>query len=308
MDKMISMCGLECHECGARIATLTNDDAKRAETAAEWARQFGATDTMNVRGIAGEELALQARLPDVRKLFDKAEELWPKNSYINYQRALLVTRLTPPEEFAKVRDEVLDQVRKGNQKQQGAFYFPAPLSPVYQYGQMPRLKAKYKSAVYVDFWTEFGHFEPSVVADLIVKLQQQMTWRKDKADAGEVMFMLYKLGTVLPKDHSLLSLQVQVLQPFSEKAKQDSAEQKQLSEVLRFLNDQYITVARELYNEGLLKDATKLDVIGVAQMETRYPRNTMIIDLCQGHQAAYLKRAGEVLGLKFDLPANPEEW
>ena len=42
MDKMISMCGLECHECGARIATLTNDDAKRAETAAEWAKQFGA--------------------------------------------------------------------------------------------------------------------------------------------------------------------------------------------------------------------------------------------------------------------------
>ena len=260
------------------------------------------------RTVAGEELALQARLPDVRKLFDKAEELWPKNSYVNYQRALLVTRLTPPEEFSKVRDEVLDQIRKGNKKPEGAFYFPPPLSPVFEYGQMPRLKAKYKSAIYIDFWTEFGHFEPSVVADMIVKLQQGMTWPKDKADAGQVMFMLYNLSRVLPKDHSLLSLQLQILQPFSEKAKADSPEQKQLSEVLRFLNDQYISVARELYNEGLLREATKLDVVGVAEMETRFPRNTMIIDLCQGREAAYLKRAGEILGLKFDLPEDPSKW
>ena len=42
MDEMISVCGLACHECGARIATLTNDDDKRAETAAEWSKQFGA--------------------------------------------------------------------------------------------------------------------------------------------------------------------------------------------------------------------------------------------------------------------------
>ena len=42
MEKMVSICGLHCDECGAFIATMRNDDQKRKETAAEWSKQFGA--------------------------------------------------------------------------------------------------------------------------------------------------------------------------------------------------------------------------------------------------------------------------
>lgn len=37
---MIAYCGLDCGQCGAFIATRTNDDALRAKVAQEWAVQF----------------------------------------------------------------------------------------------------------------------------------------------------------------------------------------------------------------------------------------------------------------------------
>ena len=40
--EMIAYCGIACHECGALIATKTNDDAKRKEVADEWSKQFNA--------------------------------------------------------------------------------------------------------------------------------------------------------------------------------------------------------------------------------------------------------------------------
>ena len=42
MDEMIACCGIPCHECGALIATKTNDDAKRKEVAETWAKQYNA--------------------------------------------------------------------------------------------------------------------------------------------------------------------------------------------------------------------------------------------------------------------------
>jgi hypothetical protein len=62
MDEMISICGLACHECGARIATLTNDDAKRAETAVEWTKQFGAV-------IEAKDINCLGCLSDVEPVF-----------------------------------------------------------------------------------------------------------------------------------------------------------------------------------------------------------------------------------------------
>jgi hypothetical protein len=38
--KMISICGLVCSECGAFIATRTNDDKKRKEVAELWAKSY----------------------------------------------------------------------------------------------------------------------------------------------------------------------------------------------------------------------------------------------------------------------------
>jgi hypothetical protein len=40
MEKMIAYCGIVCSECGAFIATKNDDDAKRKETAEQWAKQF----------------------------------------------------------------------------------------------------------------------------------------------------------------------------------------------------------------------------------------------------------------------------
>ena len=38
--EMIGCCGIQCHECGAFIATKNGDDAKRKEVAEEWARMY----------------------------------------------------------------------------------------------------------------------------------------------------------------------------------------------------------------------------------------------------------------------------
>jgi hypothetical protein len=42
MNTLISCCGLDCADCGARKATLLNDDELRKQTAEEWSKQFGA--------------------------------------------------------------------------------------------------------------------------------------------------------------------------------------------------------------------------------------------------------------------------
>lgn len=36
MKQLIACCGLDCENCDARIATVTNDDALREKTAKEW--------------------------------------------------------------------------------------------------------------------------------------------------------------------------------------------------------------------------------------------------------------------------------
>ena len=40
MDELIAICGLHCDECGALIATLNNDNEKRAEVAKTWSELF----------------------------------------------------------------------------------------------------------------------------------------------------------------------------------------------------------------------------------------------------------------------------
>ncbi len=52
-NKMIAVCGLNCAECGAFIATRDNDDAKRAQVAAEWSKMFHAdipAESINCEG------------------------------------------------------------------------------------------------------------------------------------------------------------------------------------------------------------------------------------------------------------------
>jgi hypothetical protein len=57
MGEMIAICGLPCHECGAFIATRDNDDAKRAEVAAEWSKMYDADlkpESINCGGCTSE--------------------------------------------------------------------------------------------------------------------------------------------------------------------------------------------------------------------------------------------------------------
>jgi len=42
MDRLIAFCGIRCDTCPGYRATVDDDDALRAKTAAEWSAQFGA--------------------------------------------------------------------------------------------------------------------------------------------------------------------------------------------------------------------------------------------------------------------------
>jgi hypothetical protein len=48
MEKIIACCGLNCTACEARIATVTNDNALRQETAEKWQKAY------NSPGITAE--------------------------------------------------------------------------------------------------------------------------------------------------------------------------------------------------------------------------------------------------------------
>jgi hypothetical protein len=41
MNKLIAVCGLDCAQCPAYIATMTNDEELRKKTAVEWNKSFG---------------------------------------------------------------------------------------------------------------------------------------------------------------------------------------------------------------------------------------------------------------------------
>jgi hypothetical protein len=42
MNRLTGSCGIDCGHCPALKATLANDDALRASTAAEWSKTYGA--------------------------------------------------------------------------------------------------------------------------------------------------------------------------------------------------------------------------------------------------------------------------
>lgn len=50
---MIACCGIECSGCPALLATMADDDQKRAETAAQWSQEFGADITAEMINCTG---------------------------------------------------------------------------------------------------------------------------------------------------------------------------------------------------------------------------------------------------------------
>ena len=62
MNEMIAICGINCHECGAFLATKDNDDKKRAEVAQLWSKEYK-TD------IKPEDIDCEGCLSDSGNLF-----------------------------------------------------------------------------------------------------------------------------------------------------------------------------------------------------------------------------------------------
>lgn len=57
MNEMIAFCGLECHQCGAFLASRDDDDIKRQEVAELWSREFNAdiqAQDINCQGCGSE--------------------------------------------------------------------------------------------------------------------------------------------------------------------------------------------------------------------------------------------------------------
>lgn len=73
---MIGYCGLDCEQCGAFIATQTDDDALRTKVAHEWATQYNAPikpEHINCTGCqsAGVKVYYCDQLCRIRKCAEK---------------------------------------------------------------------------------------------------------------------------------------------------------------------------------------------------------------------------------------------
>lgn len=79
MNNLISYCGINCETCEARIATINNDDALRAEIAEKWRQSYNpdiTTEMINCTGCRVEGVKIghwnecQIRLCATTQSFD----------------------------------------------------------------------------------------------------------------------------------------------------------------------------------------------------------------------------------------------
>lgn len=72
MEKKVSYCGIDCYECPAFLATKADDDAKRAEVAEQWSKEFNADikpEDINCNGCQSDTGLLfgHCQVCDIRK-------------------------------------------------------------------------------------------------------------------------------------------------------------------------------------------------------------------------------------------------
>jgi hypothetical protein len=72
MEKMIAVCGINCNECPALLATQENDDLRRKEVAEMWSREFQASfkpEDINCDGCTSgqERLFSHCQVCEIRK-------------------------------------------------------------------------------------------------------------------------------------------------------------------------------------------------------------------------------------------------
>jgi hypothetical protein len=69
MEKMIAVCGIECHQCPAFLATRENDDLKRKEVAEMWSKDFKAE-------IKPEDIHCEGCTSGKERLFSHCQVRW----------------------------------------------------------------------------------------------------------------------------------------------------------------------------------------------------------------------------------------
>src|SRR5690606_26785587 len=94
-----------------------------------------------------------------------------------------------------------------------------------------------------------------------------LTWPADKKDIGEVMYMLYALGRLEPFDRSYFNLQLKCLHRQQDAQAPGSEEKSKLAAATRFLGEQYLSVSKRMYKDGLIEDETRLGVLAIEDME-----------------------------------------
>jgi hypothetical protein len=261
-----------------------------------------------LRSQMAEDVVIGERLPEVRELLTQAKKYYPDNHYINYYHAQLVARYGGAEGFDAVHDEVMREIRAGNLKRDGFFFYPPPLPPYPLQIKNVELVGTEAEAKYVDQWNFFGHYDPAAVSIIINRATETLNWPEDKAEVGDLMYFLYQIGRTRPFDRTMFSLQLMLLNPLLEKLEPGSPEALKLAEVIRYLNAQYRTVAQQLYKKGLVTDPTLIDVRGINMLETTGSHAAVLRETIQGPQASFLNKAREILGLELPLPADPSLW
>ncbi|MCB1217393.1 hypothetical protein KDL44_08360 [bacterium] len=262
-----------------------------------------------IRSQGMEVDAIRTRLKEISDIYDELEKRDPENSFVNYSRALFLARIYSPEFGDEPIREMIRELRKGNAKPEGWFYYPPPLAPRVHDASHPMVYAEQEGPVYVDLWLHWGNLDPFAVNQLVRLVDGTSTWPQDKKDIGEVMYMLYALGRLEPFDRTFFNLQLKCLHRQQEAQNPASEEASQLAAATRFLNDQYLDISNQLYKDKLIRDETRFGVLAIEDLETSsLSGQKYMAKYMQGPQAAYLKRAGEILGLDFPLPEDPTKW
>jgi hypothetical protein len=257
---------------------------------------------------AMEDLTIADKMPEVNKLFNQAEKYDPDNAFINYWHAQLLYRYTPPEELPKVWDQIQREIHAGNHKKENYFIFPAPLAPRQIVGQAPIITAEQTGAVYADQWLQFGSYSGQTIDMLVSERLKMLKWPQDKAAIADLMYMYYNLGRTEPYDRSFFSMQHVVLDKIRRDVDPKSDEGKKLAQAGRYLEEQYLTQANKLFKSNEITDSREIGSPGINRLETTRSRHNPLMPYLQGPQAAYLKKFGEIMGVEFPLPEDPEKW
>jgi hypothetical protein len=261
-----------------------------------------------MRAGAMEDIAIAEQMDAVGKLFVQAEKYDPQNAFINYWHAQLLFRYTDPEQFDRIKDKLLREIKAGNAKKENYFYFGAPLQPKLLDPRLPVLTAEETEPIYFDQLVQFGNYSRPTINTMVETLLGTLSWPRDKDDIAALMFFYYNLGRTEPYDNSYFSMQQMIMDKIRLEAGTKSKDSTQLAAAGRFLEEQYLTVANQFFDLKVIQDPAKVNQVGLNQLEESGSRKMNLRLPLQQYQASFLKRFGELFGIEFPLHEDPQRW